>query len=575
MAGRQKSMELPTSAGIYFIKAGSYGYVGQATNLNARLTTHIYNAYYGRQSTEDKDIYDHMRKRRMQNIEVYIYPVSEDCGIPDLSARYTNFHEEWTPAGGRLSNAKNPNVGEILDFAEIYHILYHIQNGDCILTNKEVGGQVTSWTKAGSIVEGKDTVKMVTSKTPPKEAYQTFLRGSVESMKIAEVTKEIFDDFFADDWAKRVMDKYLGENSLASQYVSGEEAKSILEKRRAILSNSINDKNSYKPWSRFFDEDIIPYLEKNLAGWVAKGLDAKTGTRTIKAVKSSATQDLSKLISEKFLKQRANLAKDIASWLFSLQKGHMSQVNISTKELVENFDFKLLTDYIVAMIEDFIVEVKDGFKISSGEKHKDNVRGFKPVRFSVVWKNPTLHKDRKGTSLWITNMLINSVTSQSEWLKARSILLFDHFVSKAKQTQIMPVPRDSEDMSFEGDEKRSGQFRPFYTLDSQDWLSAKVHSLYGENAPGYFEGWFEFYRPMISLWRAEHNKTEFKTIKKGDKDYLGLVSNEDAKIKIKRRKRKKKKNEEEAKFYPKVLYLYSQSDRFVTDITNKHQIKIY
>jgi hypothetical protein len=56
---------------------------------------------------------------------------------------------------------------------------------------------------------------MVTHQTPPKEAYQTFLRGSAESMKIAEVTKEIFDDFFADDWAKRVIDKYLGENGLA------------------------------------------------------------------------------------------------------------------------------------------------------------------------------------------------------------------------------------------------------------------------------------------------------------------------------------------------------------------------
>jgi hypothetical protein len=67
--------------------------------------------------------------------------------------------------------------------------------------------------------------------------------------------------------------------------------------------------------------------------------------------------------------------------------------------MVENFDFTLLTDYIVKMIENFIVKVKNGFEISNGEKHRDNVRGFKPIRFSVVWKNPTLHKDRKGTSL--------------------------------------------------------------------------------------------------------------------------------------------------------------------------------
>jgi hypothetical protein len=64
--------------------------------------------------------------------------------------------------------------------------------------------------------------------------------------------------------------------------------------------------------------------------------------------------------------------------------------------------------------------------------------------------------------------------------------LFDHFVSKAKQTQIMPAPRDSKDISIEGDskdisiegdskdisiegdKKMSGQFRPLYTLDSKD-----------------------------------------------------------------------------------------------------------
>jgi hypothetical protein len=80
---------------------------------------------------------------------------------------------------------------------------------------------------------------------------------------------------------------------------------------------------------------------------------------------------------------------------------------------------------------------------------------------------------------------------------------------------------------------------------------------------------------MISLWRAEHNKTKFKTIKNGDKGYLGLVSNEDAKIKRKRRKRKKKKNEKETKSYPKVLYLYSPNHQFITDITERHQIKIY
>lgn len=43
--------ELPKGRGIYFIKVGNCGYVGQTVNYNSRLSAHIRNAYYGR----DKD----------------------------------------------------------------------------------------------------------------------------------------------------------------------------------------------------------------------------------------------------------------------------------------------------------------------------------------------------------------------------------------------------------------------------------------------------------------------------------------------------------------------------------------
>ena len=39
--------ELPRGRGIYFIKVGNCGYVGQTTDYNTRLGSHIRNAYYG------------------------------------------------------------------------------------------------------------------------------------------------------------------------------------------------------------------------------------------------------------------------------------------------------------------------------------------------------------------------------------------------------------------------------------------------------------------------------------------------------------------------------------------------
>lgn len=42
-------------------------------------------------------------------------------------------------------------------------------------------------------------IKLITRQTPPGEAYQTFLRGSLKSMDLAELTEQIYNDLFDDN----------------------------------------------------------------------------------------------------------------------------------------------------------------------------------------------------------------------------------------------------------------------------------------------------------------------------------------------------------------------------------------
>ena len=92
--------------------------------------------------------------------------------------------------------------------------MYHLIKQDCTLTNIEVGGQMAGWTAkqrpTQSLLNNKgQAIKLITRQTPPEEAYQTFLRGSLKSMDLAELTEQIYNDLFDDNWASIFKSKYL------------------------------------------------------------------------------------------------------------------------------------------------------------------------------------------------------------------------------------------------------------------------------------------------------------------------------------------------------------------------------
>jgi hypothetical protein len=51
------AVNLPHGRGIYFIRVGNYGYVGQTVDFNSRLGAHIRNAYYGYEERSAQQMY--------------------------------------------------------------------------------------------------------------------------------------------------------------------------------------------------------------------------------------------------------------------------------------------------------------------------------------------------------------------------------------------------------------------------------------------------------------------------------------------------------------------------------------
>lgn len=532
-----EKVELPTGGGIYVIEVGAGIYVGQTKNFNTRLSSHIRNAYNIGTNNENESVsnlYHVMGERRLQDLKITLYDRTSNYGIVDFDRKFLGFLAEWEPVGKRFS--KNNALSDEslrLDFAEIYHIMHYVNKGTKMY-NAEMGGQVSGWTakqkKVNSILRPNENIKLLTRQTPPKEAYQTFLRGAAQSIGMARITEEIYDNFFDDDWAEKVIDKFLGSRGIGRSYAS----KTTLDRRINLLRQK-----KYLSWSEFFETRIIPYIERQLPAWVGTALINKKGVKTVQSVRTVARKDLTNFVQENFLKSRAVLAKDIVLWLF--EDSGTPEVEANT--VVEHFDFSFLGEYIAQLIETLVVSLaKDNFAISNNNLHHSNIKHFKPIRFSVVWKS-SLHKDRKNSS-WIDSFNVDKGRQVSEkWLKYRSLLMFDKLMDKSR-TWIDIKPVISKTLH--------RLYIPMFTMSSNYWLSAKLHAIYNQYAPGYSENWLDFYRPMVSLWRNKENRPLFKQIKLHDSDYLAYESETDD-----------------------ILVIYSNIKNFIDNITEFNDIKIY
>lgn len=506
------SVNLPHGRGIYFIRVGNYGYVGQTVDFNGRLGAHIRNAYYGREDYSAQQMYWKMRIHRIQDIEITIYPDSMQYGIPNFQDKLKSFLAEWAPVGKRVNQDSSVTPETIeMDFAEIYHILYHVIKKDCILTNIEIGGQVAGWTSRINPIQSKlsktgNAIKLITRQTPPKEAYQTFLRGAGRSMEIAPITEEVYEDLLKENWKEVLETKYI---PLMSANVS---------KREAEKFNAIVKASKLKSWPQFVAEDIKKEITKNISYWVQNSLKRSSIT-TSSSIRAESIEDLSEYIKKHFLIPRT----DIVNRMFTALFRSAGQTATATATLTKRIDISQLGEYIAEVVKTLITRktnkndgtVKYGF--TSSEKNILSKQNFRPIRTSVIWKSH-FHKNHSASTWLLEDFNISSgKLIEKDWLKYRSFLLFDYLMGKTRQIHFVEAKFSKTPDRY---------FVPMYALEPAEWLSTRLHNTYDSYAPGYSENWFEFYRPMVALWRDEKGRPEFDSIKTTEHEYLYYESND-------------------------------------------------
>ena len=536
------SANLPHGRGIYFIRVGNYGYVGQTVDFNSRLGAHIRNAYYGYGDHSAQQMYWKMRIHRIQDIEITIYPDSMQYGIPNFQDKLKSFLDEWAPVGKRVNQDSSVTPETIeMDFAEIYHILYHLIKKDCILTNIEIGGQVADWTSRINPIQSRlskkgDAIKLITRQTPPGEAYQTFLKGAGSSMEIAPITEEVYEDLLKENWKEILETKYI---PLMSANVSKREA----EKFSAIVRAS-----KLKSWPQFVAEDIRKEITKNISYWIQNSLK-RSNITTSSSIRAESVEDLSEYIKKHFLIPRI----DIVNRMFTALFRSAGQTATATETLTNRIDISRLGEYIAEVVKTLITRktnkndgtVKFGF--TSSEKNILSKQNFRPIRTSVIWKSH-FHKNHSASMWLLEDFNISSgKLVENNWLKYRSFLLFDYLMGKTKQLNFVEARFNKIPDRY---------YIPMYSLEPAEWLSTRLHNMYNLYAPGYSEEWFEFYRPMISLWRKYHDRPDFGIITVYEKDriweYLGYESStKDA------------------------LILYRNIKNFINDVTDWDQLKKY
>lgn len=533
------AIELPNGGGVYFIKVGNCGYVGQTVDYNARLGAHIRNAYYGSDNDSAQKLYWKMKIHRLQDVEITLYP-GPNYGINDFDKKFESFLSEWQPVGKRVSRDSAVTDAALrLDFAEIYHIMCHLIKKDCTLTNIEVGGQVAGWTSrqrpTRSLLNKEGhAVKLITRQTLPEEAYQTFLRGAFESMNLAELTEQIYNDLFDDKWATIFNNKYL---PIARSFDSTNNIKSLIKE--------INNAH-FLPWSMFFKHECVPEIIKRIPNWIVESTQ-KNGVKTIASVRSIAADDMSNFVKEKFLQPRQKIAEKMLEWLF-YDSGYTAK---TTSNIVGHFDFTELGKYIGDMVSKLIVKIKDKIELTDNKLHLSNNQHFKPIRFSVVWHS-SLHKDASKTRWLLDDLNISSGQPINRtWLKYRSYLMFDYFMDEKRGARAWNAYNEPVFS------KALGRYYiPLYNQEPGNWLSTRIHRIYAQYAPGYDERWFDFYRPMISLWRSHHNRPDFQLITVYEKEqtweYLGYESP-----------------------VKDALVLYQNIKNFIKDVDDWDQLKIY
>lgn len=474
---------LKNNAYIYHIRVGNSLYIGQtlrgeAVTRGNRINEHIYQAFYtGNQELK----YQEMRQLPLMDWQISFYTKEMGYGVPDLETKYAAFAADFAPKN-RKRDDNNPSEQDLLDFAEIYHILVATQES-VLLTNAEMGGKPNGYicVRPGSPLYGQ---QVLFRHTNPYTAYKLATMDYDSTAVKAGATTLVYQELFSPNWPDIYESKY----------------KADMERQNKTLS-----KKGLMTWQEFFSGPFIKKITHELALTIYAAFKQDRNGYNMTPV-------IQKFVREEFLEPKRE-----AAW--QIVKTYYRQRNLKINfNLKDRFDFSRLDEYITEVLRRFLKGISYTLKNGDAAAIKESKQGhwqeFIPVNIAPVWD---LSHFKSEPNEWLTGTYqpeSSALHAAPEYLKRRSYLIFRQAM---KETAVHPaelgVPLETVAQYQLGRDEEEGQRYYMSALESGDWLSARLRKWYMTHGPGYaYSDWLTFYKPMVDVYRTQQGYSPFQPV---------------------------------------------------------------
>ena len=508
-------------------------YIGQSDSIldnSDRIDQHIKNAFYGKiNNTDDGDtgeLYNFIRRKGLDHIQIHAFDAQNNYGFSSYDAfqtAYNQFTKEWAPGGKSLKylgkdketkkvikNNFNSEIA-ILDFAEITHLMTAYQH-NYELYNKEMGGKVRGlvaldYEDEKKKIKGSGGKKVLMPSMKPQDAYKMFAMQHNDSNVIALSTQELYSDMFSSDWA----------NILATKY------KDV---------DIPNRRNIQQSWQQFCKDDLF-------GTFIADEIKVLFENLTNPLQKQKFEQKVNDYIMEKFVKPREIAANKIIEYIQNLR-------NVRTSfDMNKYFKWMLLAK---ALTEPIIKASAKAFGKTDTPGITNITNNFKLVSAGFTW-NLEHFSQNKITIKWLCNGEDKGKPISTNYLKYEALVVFDYFIKRALRNQqsnwktafeevdkLKTTNRVQNEQKLIQAKKRQKKeiimpVKPvFWKADDgkehhtkwgsavfEHTLSSKVREQYlAAGITAYKGRWYEFYKPMVTLWRKLNGYNSFTTYDKND-----------------------------------------------------------
>ena len=499
---------------IYHITVKSKMYKGQTSRKSPtaykRIIEHLNAAYYKEIDSSwyitdsEQELHEDMAKYTLSDLKIDIYP-APDFGISNFQALCNEFKQDWRGY---------PNEPTLLDLAEIFHIQWAITKG-ISLYNTQMGGQnqgfypinlgksdFEEYLKNYNEKTGNPTkdIKVLLRTDSPQVARSKMTKEGAKMQGINLVMKKFYDTLFGEEWkntAQKILDKFI--STARKEKMNMSLVKMTWKEFVTGSSGSVSLKD-------FIAEELLPSeLTKILKD---KNIKASIYRKTSQEWK----QKMQNFIYKNFLKPKELLLK-ILFKSYGRQFDKNFDLNLKLKNEINKMDFSHLTNYIAQSI--FMFTGKGKYNININK-----VADFTAVNMTAAYEISHSYVKPNGRGGWITRIDITpDHPIPLEWLKQRSLLMFEHFWQKYKKenpfNNFISNFKESENWSAATSTASDGKpiLRMNWVKEQNltDWLSHSLMHIYERYAPGYIKRWWDFYRPMVEWWKQNSVYNEIST----------------------------------------------------------------